>query len=89
MVPEEDSWCTLTCINKSKHRQMRRLITQGLSDDALNTFEPSLLANLDIFCHKLGQHGRENSGSWTEARNMNDYGRSYRPKLFMVLDVNV
>lgn len=74
MVPEEGGWCTLTCIDKSMHRYKRRLITQGLSDDALKAFEPSLLAHIDIFCHKLGEGGLRRNGQWTEPRNMNDYG---------------
>lgn len=74
MVPEEGAWCTLTCIDKSMHRCKRRLITQGLSDDALKAFEPSLLSHLDIFCRKLGGDLFQHNGTWTEPRNMNDYG---------------
>ena len=74
MVSEEGGWCTLTCIDKSMHRYKRRLITPGFSDDALKAFEPSLLSHLDTVCRKLGDGCSSGSGTWTEPRNMNDYG---------------
>ncbi len=77
MVPEEGGRCTLTCIDKSMHRNKRRLLAQGLSDDALKAFEPSLQSHLDIFCHKLGGDLFEHNDSWTEPRNMNNYSILY------------
>ena len=89
MVPEGDGWCTLTCIDKSRHHQKRRLITQGLSDQALKQFEPALLANIRTFCDKLGEGGPRNIDSWTDARNMNDYSRCFTTPVFDTLFDNV
>jgi len=77
MVPDDDSWCTLTCINKSMHRHKRRLFTKGISEDAIREFEPAMRKHLDCFCGKLGEGANPNGEGWTGPKNMNDFSRSH------------
>ena len=68
MVPGRKAWNTLTCVDKGMHRHRRKLVSQGLCDDSLRSFEPALPYYIDIFCGKLDV-GAVNHSGWTEPKD--------------------
>ncbi|XP_044721304.1 cytochrome p450 domain-containing protein [Hirsutella rhossiliensis] len=58
---------TLTMINTQEHARRRRIVSQGLSDAALRSHEPTLMAHIKK-CFALGrEHG------WTPPCNMSNW----------------
>lgn len=58
------------------HRRKRRVLAQGLSEDALQKFEPTLLSCLASFCDKLAEDQSPSDGGWTVPKNMTDWCES-------------
>ncbi|KAL8792649.1 MAG: hypothetical protein Q9195_004777 [Heterodermia aff. obscurata] len=69
LLPAPGAFSVHTAIDKDMHRHKRKVLAQGLSDDALKKFEPALLACLEKFCEKLCG-SQDSSVDWTEAKNM-------------------
>lgn len=72
LLPAPGAFSVHTAIDKEMHRRKRKVLAQGLSDDALKKFEPALLACLEKFCEKLCE-SQDNSEDWTKAKNMTDW----------------
>ena len=59
-------------IDKSVHKRKRRVIGQGLSDQCMRSFEPTILSHVDIFVRKLmtSSNGDELNNNWSKPVNM-------------------
>ncbi|TVY85564.1 Cytochrome P450 monooxygenase [Lachnellula suecica] len=71
MVPNNDAWSILTLIDKQVHLERRRVLSKALSDNALRTFEPSMLQHMDIFHQQVAT--QIDANGWSMPKNMSDY----------------
>ena len=72
LVPKGGAHSILTVINKHVHKQRRKVLMQGFSDQALRAFEPTILSHVDIFVANLwGLPINEKSdGGWSAPVDM-------------------
>lgn len=74
MVTKPGVYNIHTAIDKSIHRHKRKVISQGLSDQCMRSFEPTILDHIDIFLkgliHSQGVDGGSNE--WSTPINMTD-----------------
>ncbi|KAG6986541.1 hypothetical protein G7Y79_00078g099950 [Physcia stellaris] len=70
ILPAPGAFSVHTAIDKDMHRHKRKVLAQGLSDDALKKFEPTLLACLSKFCEKLA----EGQGDYLTFDVMGEFG---------------
>ena len=73
ILPAPGAFSVHTAIDKDMHRHKRKVLAQGLSDDALKKFEPTLLACLSKFCEKLAEGQGDSEEDWTNPKNMTDW----------------
>jgi hypothetical protein len=70
-----------TAIDKGMHGHKRRVISQGLSDECIKSFEATYLVHLRRFMNKiLGENTVVDSEGWTEAINMTPICMFHIPK---------
>ena len=72
MLPAPGVFNIHTAIDKSLHRFKRRMITQGLSDQCMREFEPSLMRHVNKFIRNLARVAVEDEGQWSVPMNMSD-----------------
>ncbi|KAL6808086.1 cytochrome P450 [Trichoderma afarasin] len=71
ILPAPGAWSVHTAIDKGMHGHKRRVISQGLSDECIKSFEATYLVHLRRFMNKiLGENTVVDSEGWTEAINM-------------------
>ncbi|KAI1927821.1 hypothetical protein LOZ39_003991 [Ophidiomyces ophidiicola] len=66
---------TLTLRDKKQHASRRRIISQGLSDSALRTYEETIDKHIDNFIERLSKGDTANiestpTGTWSVSKNM-------------------
>ncbi|OCK81164.1 cytochrome P450 [Lepidopterella palustris CBS 459.81] len=73
IIPAPGAYSVHTSIDKAMHRHKRRVLTQGLSDDVLRKFEPTLMNHIHLYIQRLMEgHGTTAEG-WTPPKNMTPY----------------
>lgn len=72
ILPAPGAFSVHTSMDKEMHRRKRKVISQGLGDDAVKAFEPEFLVHLRIFCDKLAGDKQNDDGNWTLPINMTD-----------------
>ena len=77
MVPAPGAFNIFTAVDKDIHRFKRKVLSQGFSDQAIRTFEPTLLHHIDLFVKSLleSRNGSDNKDEWSVPLNMTDYCR--------------
>lgn len=70
ILPAPGAFSVHTAIDKEMHRHKRKVLAQGLSDEALKRFEPTLLACVETLCEKLAEGQYESAEGWTKPKNM-------------------
>ena len=78
MVPAPGAFNIFTAVDKDIHRFKRKVLSQGFSDQAIRTFEPTLLHHIDLFVKSLLEscnNGSDNQVEWSVPLNMTDYCR--------------
>ncbi|KAF4636423.1 hypothetical protein G7Y89_g1665 [Cudoniella acicularis] len=72
MVPSPGVYNIHTAVDKSLHKHKRKVIGQGLSDQCMRAFEPTMLDKIDIFVKKLATASTDNQseGNWSIPVNM-------------------
>lgn len=67
----------LTALTAREHGRKRRIVSQGLSDGAIQAMEAHVLKNVRKFCHRLTaedifekKHCRTSTGEWSAPKNM-------------------
>ncbi|EQL03528.1 benzoate 4-monooxygenase cytochrome P450 [Ophiocordyceps sinensis CO18] len=68
MIPTPDGWSTMTSIDKTLHRRLRRVFRSGLGADFLARHEPAVVRNLRVYFGEL-QRDRDAQG-WGAAADM-------------------
>ena len=74
LAPEPGVYSTLTVINKSIHKHKRKVLSQGLSDQSVRAFEPTLLKHIEIFVANLLRtpNNIEGDSGWSSPIDMTD-----------------
>ena len=73
MLPVPGAHNVHTCIDKSLHRRKRKVLSQGFSEQAIRTFEPTILKSIDVFLRQIALGlGKAQQKEWTEPINMTD-----------------
>ena len=73
ILPARNTFNVLNALDKSIHRFKRKVINQGLSDQRMREFEPSLNHHVDNFIQKLADNLRSGRpGEWSDPVNMTD-----------------
>lgn len=90
ILPAPGAFSVHTSIDKEMHRRKRRLISQGLGEDALKAFESELLTHIRLFCDKLAEDKQSDNEGWTLPKHMTDwckqskFGMALRLRLLIV-----
>ncbi|GME32785.1 cytochrome P450 [Neofusicoccum parvum] len=53
MLPSPGAYNTLTSVDRSMHRRKRKVMSQGLTDQCIRRFEPTMLRHVDTFIAQL------------------------------------
>ena len=53
MIPIDDGWSAMTSIDKSLHRNLRKVFRAGVTTEYLSRFEPAILRNLEVYFSQL------------------------------------
>lgn len=70
MLPSPGAYNTFTSVDKEMHARKRKVMSQGLTDQCIRRFEPTLLAHVDVFIKRLY---RGAVGAWpAQALNMTE-----------------
>lgn len=70
MLPSPGAYNTFTSVDKEMHARKRKVMSQGLTDQCIRRFEPTLLAHVDVFIKRLC---RGAVGAWpAQALNMTE-----------------
>ena len=62
MVPWPGGWSSATAVDKSLHKDLRRNISSGFSNENLKRFEPAVIENLECYIKKLTQRSSSIDG---------------------------
>ena len=81
MNPPVTPFNIFTCIDKGLHRQRRKILSSAFSEQALRSFEPVILENIEGLLAELRGWATKSLDQWSAAINM-----TTRPKHF-TLDV--
>lgn len=76
MLPMPDGWSTMTSIDKTLHRNLRRVFRSGMAVDVLARHEPAVVRNLEIYFGEL-LRDRDAQG-WSAAADMRIWSESQR-----------
>jgi len=53
MIPIDDGWSAMTSIDKSLHRNLRKVFRAGVTTEYLSRFEPAILRHLEVYFSQL------------------------------------
>jgi hypothetical protein len=68
-----DGWTSTTCIDKTLHRNLRRVIRNGLSNDLLALHEPAILRNIEVYFSELTEV--KDSEGWSLPSDMRAWSK--------------
>ena len=71
--PAPGVYNTLSCIDKTLHKRKRKVVSQSFSEQAIRSFEPTILRNVDVLLKQIA-HSRTDvtKKGWTDVVNMTD-----------------
>ena len=74
MIPWPGGVSSATALDRDLHRDLRRNISSGFSNDNIKKFEPAILENLEIYIRKVmhGPHSREGWGPSVESHSWSE-----------------
>jgi cytochrome P450 len=65
---------TFTLLDKKEHARKRRVLSQGVSDAAVRSFEQSILSHVEKFCSKIASSADTDEGlGWSVPQNMSTW----------------
>lgn len=71
MVPAPGAFNIHTAIDKTIHKHKKKVMSQGLSEQSVRSFEPTMLAEIDIFLKNIASFADDKrGGEWSAPLNM-------------------
>jgi hypothetical protein len=68
MIPIPDGWSAMTSIDKSLHRNLRKVFRSGVTVEFLTKFEPAILRNMGVYFSQLMKD--VDGEGWSMAKDM-------------------
>ncbi|PVI05322.1 benzoate 4-monooxygenase cytochrome-like protein P450 [Periconia macrospinosa] len=73
IIPTKGAYSVHTSIDKGMHARKQKVLMQGLKQESLNAFEPTMLHHVSKFCNIMLQDEGRSAKEWTSPKDVSHY----------------